>query len=73
VAGTLQGSIAYIEYCVDEKCDFSKSYDADVNFIVVVISAGICASIWVSSYNKIKFKNVIANLLYDLKLYCLQK
>jgi len=64
VAGTLQGTISYSHYCDDDyyeydyfrvkikKCEFSKDenkYDDDVNFIVVVVSAGISALIWVSS------------------------
>jgi len=62
VAGTFQGIISYSSYCDDDdydyvsrkykKCEFSKDkydYDTDVNFIVVVVSTGISALIWVSS------------------------
>jgi len=61
VAGTLQGTISYSDYCDEDdnydyfdskKCEFSKDenkYDADVNFIVVVVSTAVSALIWVSS------------------------
>ena len=56
LAGTIQGALAYSDYCNDDdylyfkKCDFdnrSRRYDFDVNFVVVVVLSGVGALLWV--------------------------
>ena len=63
LAGTLQGIIAYSNYCNDDndynyynfgtkRCEFKHArnkYDADVDFIAVVVLSGVGALFWVSS------------------------
>ena len=55
LAGAAQGAKAYSDYCDDDypyfkKCDFdhgSRRYDADVDFVVVVVLSGVGALLWV--------------------------
>ena len=64
LAGTIQGAVAYADYCdghdnsynpfdnVYKRCDFEhrkSRYDADVDFIAVVVLSGIGALVWVSN------------------------
>ena len=59
-AGTIQGAVAYSRYCYDssafffdyaKKCDFEHAeseYNADVDFVAVVVLSGFGALFWVS-------------------------
>ena len=61
LAGTLQGAISYTDYCDNDgndypfynykkRCDFTTSgeYNADVDFVSVVVISGVGLLFWVS-------------------------